>query len=367
MEGFGGALVFTPGFIIVGQYFNKKKGKAMGFSSLGSGIGGICFPLIIKLLNDSYSYYGTMLVLGAIMLNCSVIGAVYIPYRQIKPKQRFENKAVPRATYSKRDHSTESTKLLSGKEDRVVKVKTNPSDVASHSTHMSPGCENPSEDISNGDKSNKNSKTLDYRILLERNFILYALCVSFQSIALQIFNTFVVAYARERGIGDSQAVILPSLNGFTDMLGRILSGFIFDLLPRDAYGPIWVCSCALGTAIVLFIIPAAVDFTSLALLSVLLGFTASLGSAQRVTALSGIVQPSRLSSATGFLICFAGIGQLIGPTVAGYTIICSITFQSCNILDYNPYRAFGGQNRIVYSTRFVTRRAMILLLPGNNM
>ena len=122
MEGFGGALVFTPGFIIVGQYFNKKKGKAMGFSSLGSGIGGICFPLIIKLLNDSYSYYGTMLVLGAIMLNCSVIGAVYIPYRQIKPKQRFENKAVPRATYSKRDHSTESTKLLSGKEDRVVKV-----------------------------------------------------------------------------------------------------------------------------------------------------------------------------------------------------------------------------------------------------
>ena len=31
---------------------------------------------------------------------------------------------------------------------------------------------------------------------------------------------------------------------------------------------------------------------------------------------------------------------------------------------YYPYRAFGGQNKIVYSTRFVTRRTMILLLPG---
>ena len=31
--------------------------------------------------------------------------------------------------------------------------------------------------------------------------------------------------------------------------------------------------------------------------------------------------------------------------------------------DY-PYRAIGGQNKIVYSTRFVTRRAIISLLPG---
>ena len=43
-----------------------------------------------------------------------------------------------------------------------------------------------------------------------------------------------------------------------------------------------------------------------------------------------------------------------------------------NIRYYYPYRAFGGQNKIVYSTRFVTRRAnniiiaraIILLLPG---
>ena len=33
------------------------------------------------------------------------------------------------------------------------------------------------------------------------------------------------------------------------------------------------------------------------------------------------------------------------------------------ILYYYPYRAFGGQNKTVYSTRFVTRRAII----GNNM
>ena len=30
---------------------------------------------------------------------------------------------------------------------------------------------------------------------------------------------------------------------------------------------------------------------------------------------------------------------------------------------YHPYRAFGGQNKIMYSTSFVTRRAIISLLP----
>ena len=35
-----------------------------------------------------------------------------------------------------------------------------------------------------------------------------------------------------------------------------------------------------------------------------------------------------------------------------------------NMNDYYPYRAFGGQNKTVCSTRFVTRRAIISLLPG---
>ena len=35
--------------------------------------------------------------------------------------------------------------------------------------------------------------------------------------------------------------------------------------------------------------------------------------------------------------------------------------QLANIDYYYPYRAFGGQNTIVYSTRFVTRRAIFFL------
>ena len=39
-------------------------------------------------------------------------------------------------------------------------------------------------------------------------------------------------------------------------------------------------------------------------------------------------------------------------------------FYIVNITYNYPYRAYGGQNKIVYSTRFVTRRAISLILPG---
>ena len=32
------------------------------------------------------------------------------------------------------------------------------------------------------------------------------------------------------------------------------------------------------------------------------------------------------------------------------------------LYNYYPYRAFGGQNKIVYSTRFVTRRAIFFII-----
>ena len=33
------------------------------------------------------------------------------------------------------------------------------------------------------------------------------------------------------------------------------------------------------------------------------------------------------------------------------------------LYNYYPYRAFGGQNKIMYSMRSVTRKAILLLLP----
>jgi len=36
IAGVGGMLAFTPSYVAVSHWFDKKKGKAMGFSTIGS-------------------------------------------------------------------------------------------------------------------------------------------------------------------------------------------------------------------------------------------------------------------------------------------------------------------------------------------
>ena len=88
LSGFGGALIFTPSYVIIGQYFDKKKGKAMGFSTIGSGLGTVALAPIITLLLFHYSYFGAMLIMGAIMLNNCISGALYRPLPQFTKNKK---------------------------------------------------------------------------------------------------------------------------------------------------------------------------------------------------------------------------------------------------------------------------------------
>ena len=44
---------------------------------------------------------------------------------------------------------------------------------------------------------------------------------------------------------------------------------------------------------------------------------------------------------------------------------CMHVMKSGNNINYYPYRAFGGQNKIVYSPRFVRRAIFFEYCPGN--
>ena len=77
VSGVGGMLVITPSFVAVSKWFDKKKGKAMALSTLGTGLGSACMAPLMALLVDKYGYFGTMLIAGALLFNNSVGGALY--------------------------------------------------------------------------------------------------------------------------------------------------------------------------------------------------------------------------------------------------------------------------------------------------
>jgi len=69
--------VFSPSYVAVSQWFDKKKGKAMALSTLGTGFGSVCMAPLITMLIDQYNYFGTMLIVAALLLNNAVGGALY--------------------------------------------------------------------------------------------------------------------------------------------------------------------------------------------------------------------------------------------------------------------------------------------------
>jgi len=95
VTGVGGVLVFSPSYVAVSQWFDKKKGKAMALSTLGTGLGSVCMAPLIALLVDQYNYFGTMLIVGALLLNNAVGGALYrTPPATLHAKEAAEEREL---------------------------------------------------------------------------------------------------------------------------------------------------------------------------------------------------------------------------------------------------------------------------------
>ncbi len=86
----GSAVAFLqfPAFAVVSQYFDKKRGAALGFLVSGSSVGGVVFPIVLsKLLNGSNIGFGwSMRIVAFIMLPFMVFACFAIKPR-FPPRQ----------------------------------------------------------------------------------------------------------------------------------------------------------------------------------------------------------------------------------------------------------------------------------------
>ena len=79
LTGIGIGLSTTPGIIITARYFEKKRGIANAFCLSGTAAGSFVLPFIIESLLYHYGFKGTLLILGACMLNVCISAALYRP------------------------------------------------------------------------------------------------------------------------------------------------------------------------------------------------------------------------------------------------------------------------------------------------
>ena len=79
IAGFGLSMVYVPAVVVVAYYFEKKRAFATGIAVAGSGIGTFVFAPLTECLIEWYTWKGAVLIMGGIMLNIIVCGAVFRP------------------------------------------------------------------------------------------------------------------------------------------------------------------------------------------------------------------------------------------------------------------------------------------------
>ncbi len=79
VSGLGRSLMYLPTFLAANTYFKSKRQLANGIVMSGSAVGMVVFPPLVAWLLENFGLQGTFFVLGGIMLNITVLGALFPP------------------------------------------------------------------------------------------------------------------------------------------------------------------------------------------------------------------------------------------------------------------------------------------------
>ncbi|XP_017473738.1 PREDICTED: monocarboxylate transporter 12-B-like isoform X4 [Rhagoletis zephyria] len=98
--GFGLGLIYLPAIVSVTTWFEAKRSLATGIAVCGSGFGTFVFAPLTEHLIGSFGWRGAMLIIGGIVLNCIIFGALFRPLEPPKPEKVKKSSLIDNHTTS---------------------------------------------------------------------------------------------------------------------------------------------------------------------------------------------------------------------------------------------------------------------------
>ncbi|XP_005945723.1 monocarboxylate transporter 4-like [Haplochromis burtoni] len=270
ITGLGLALNFQPSLIMLNRYFSEKRPLANGLSAAGSPVALCCLSPLGQVLQYQYGWRGGFLILGGILLNCCVCGALMKPL--VAPK---------------------NLKAKSFEED------------------------NDKEEEGKEEKKKPKAKLLDFSVFKDGGFVIYTVAASIMVLGLFVPPVFVVSYAKELGNEDTKSALLLTILGFIDIFARPTCGIIAGLKwvrPRCVY---LFSFAMLFNGVTDLIGSQAKDYASLVVFCVFFGVSYGMVGALQFEVLMAIVGTEKFSSAIGLVLLMEAIAVLVGPPGAG--------------------------------------------------
>ncbi|KAJ8264377.1 hypothetical protein GJAV_G00148450 [Gymnothorax javanicus] len=283
LTGVGFALCYTPAIAMVGTYFCEKKALAYGNAMSGSGIEPCPGP-VVQLLIDHYSWRGALLILGGLVSNLCVCGALLRPLM---------------------DKSEEKSGLTAGDRDKAA---------AEGSAPLGPL-------VDSKDHSCFCFRSLqEYSFLLMPDFIVLAASFLFLANGCSLPFVYLVPYALNVGVQHQQAAFLMSILGVIAIVGNITFGWLTDQRCLKKYRNVCYMVAVGMEGLCCLFIPLLQSFPLLVPFSVLYGYFDGAYVALIPVVTSDVVGTTYLSSALGVVFFLHALPYLFSPPIGGWLV-----------------------------------------------
>ncbi|XP_061730928.1 monocarboxylate transporter 2-like isoform X2 [Nerophis ophidion] len=277
IAGCGLALNLNASLTIISKYFLAKRPLANGLAMAGSPVF-LCFlaPLNQYLL-DKFGWRGSLLILGALMLNCCVAGALMRPVGSCLSSPALQKKSKEQADNSDSKQWKQSCGIHA-------------------------------------------KKLLDLSFFKDRGFVIYLIGNILFIFGAYAPIVFLSAYAVSQGVDQYSAAYLLSIMGFVDMFVRPGTGLIANskwIRPRVQYffsfAMVFNGTCHL-------LCPLIKSYTFLVVYAVFFGLGFGMVFALIFECLMDLMGNERFPSAVGLVTIIECFPMLLGPPTAGFLV-----------------------------------------------
>lgn len=259
-----------------------------------------------QLLFDNFGWRGSFFILGAVLLNCCVAGALFRPIGPATgpAKSPKEKPAI----------ETPEEQLETGKAEQ-------------------PGLRN--EEKEDRDCCENFNKYLDLSLFKHRGFLIYLVGNVLMFLGFFAPIVFLTPYAKFLGIDEYSAAFLLSILAIVDMVARPVTGLIANsklVRPRIQY---FFSFSIIFNGICHLLCPLATTYPSLVVYSVFYGLAFGMVCAMLFETLMDLVGASRFTSAVGLVTIVECGTILLGPPIGGKKISVFLLYGSTNTSDGN--------------------------------
>ncbi|XP_016308968.1 monocarboxylate transporter 9a [Sinocyclocheilus anshuiensis] len=327
--GIGCGLVYAATLTITCQYFDKRRGLALGIVTTGTSVGGFTYATLQNELIELFGLEGCLLIIGALALNLMACAGpmrpLNLPGYYLKQRAALQRTEEPEALYTKPTAIIidSDLKTTPSSADNTATIKLlllkEPTELQDSEGERKGGilsCSIVARAIKKRMRPYGRYLCETVELLQDRVFI--AFCIAIFLLSLGAFPPvlFMEDVAQSEGLIDGIALIpLVSIVSMTAGIGKLVLGILADMR--------WVNSLYLyaltvtGTGAALLLIPVSKSYMGLQVLSAMVGFFSGNWSLTSYI-ITKIVGLERLSQAHGILMCFGGFGITLGPPVVGW-------------------------------------------------